>query len=103
MKIQFFCKNCTGVEQEKFEKYIEKKFAAIERLLKKFDADSVTLEIKMQKFEKHKAYKVEFVLRVSRRKFVGEETSHTITKAVDLAKDRLIVQLKKFEEKMRRK
>lgn len=102
MKIQFFSKNCTGTEQEKFEKYVEKKLGAIERLLKRVDPDEVTLEIKVQKFEKHKAYKVEFVLRISRKKLVGEETSHTITKAVDLAKDRLIIQLKKFEEKQRR-
>lgn len=102
MKLQVFSKNCTGAEQEKCEKYVEKKLGAIERLLKNFDPDSVALEVKVQKFEKHKAYKVEFVLRLSRTKLVGEETSHTITKAVDLAKDRLVVQLKKFEEKRRK-
>jgi ribosome-associated translation inhibitor RaiA len=95
MEITFLYKNLTKVEERQFVEYVEQKRKAIESLLTKFASDAKQLNAAIEKFEKHDAYQVEFCLTLPAKALVSREASHSITKAVDLSKDRLIIQLKK--------
>lgn len=89
------------MQQELFEDYLPKKIEQIESLLQRFDEDTVELDIRVEKFDKHDAFEVEFVLKIPMRTITAKEASHAITKAVDLSKDRLVSQLKKFQKHVR--
>ncbi len=102
MELIYFHKNLSPKEEETFVDYVGKKRSAIESLLTKFSADGSILQVSIEKFEKHDAYEVEFNLSIPTKNIVAKEASHTITKAIDLAKDRLILQLKKHVEMLRR-
>jgi len=101
MKITRLYKNVSQKEQELFDSYLPSKIEQVESLMTHFQDDSVSLDVKMEKYDKHDAYDVEFVLKMPMKTMKSKEASHGITKAVDLAKDRLIVQLKKFQSQIR--
>jgi len=86
------------MEQELFDNYFDSKLKQLETLVKKYPDDAVMLEAKMEKFDKHDAYDVELILTFPANKIKSNEASHTIMKAVDLAKDRLVIQLKKRKD-----
>jgi len=86
------------MEQELFDNYFESKLKQLEVLLGRYPDDTVMLGVKLEKFDKHDAYDVEFVLALPMHKIKANEASHTIMKAVDLAKDRLVTQLKKQKD-----
>ena len=102
MQTVFFFKNMRPGEETKAQDYFWKKESAISRLLSHFPPDGVLLELKMEKFDKHSAYEAEFILKLPIGTLSAEEASHTITKAIDFAKDRLIAQIKKSSESLRR-
>ena len=94
MEVLFTQKNLTKEQEGKFIDYVNQKLSAFQAMFLKFSNDSVLLKVQMEKFEKHDAYEVEMVLSIPNKKFYAKETSHHITKSVDLAKDRLVSQLK---------
>ncbi|MEK7545185.1 MAG: HPF/RaiA family ribosome-associated protein [Patescibacteria group bacterium] len=98
MKIIFFSKALSSAEEKQLREYVDKKMKSLSRLLSHFAEDSVQLQITTERFEKNNAFQVEMILTVPQKKVVGKEASHTIQKAVDLAKDRIMVQLRKHEE-----
>ncbi|MBD3360988.1 hypothetical protein GF366_04270 [Candidatus Peregrinibacteria bacterium] len=95
MQLNFFKKNLSKNEERAFTDYVNQKIDSIESLLTKFAYDARLLKASIEKFNKHDAYEVEFCLTLPNKTLVAKETSHTITKAVDLSKDRLISQIKK--------
>ena len=95
MKVNFYQKKLSKKEESAFIDYVSQKTGAIENLLTKFAEDARLLKASIEKFDKHDAYEVEFCLTLPTKSIVANEASHTITKAVDLSKDRLISQLKK--------
>lgn len=102
METTIFQKNLAKREEEAFNKYVKGKLSQIEGLLTKFSPDAQFLKISIEKFNKHDAYEVEFCLTLPTKSVVAKETSHTITKAVDLTKDRLVSQLKKHLEVLKK-
>jgi ribosome-associated translation inhibitor RaiA len=103
MEPTFFQKNLSGKEEKIFIDYVKGKTGPVENLLKKFAKDAVLLKVSIEKFEKHDAYEVEFCLTLpTSNSIVAKETSHTITKAVDLSKDRLTAQIKKHMALLRK-
>lgn len=84
-----------GAEEAKLRDYFSQKGGKIEKMLSHFAPDSVILQVKGEKFIKHSAFEVELVLQIPMQVISSKEASHMITKAVDLAVDRLIMQLKK--------
>jgi len=100
MKVQVQYKNLSKMEQEIFDKYFTSKLKQLESLLTHFQEDSVILDSKIEKFTKHDAYDVEFILKMPMKTIKANEASHNITKAVDLAKDRVLIQLKKFQSQL---
>jgi len=102
MKITRLYKNISKTGQELFDNYLPSKLEQIESLFKHLPDDAVNLDVKIEKYEKHDAYDVEFVLKMPMKTMKAKEASHSITKAVDLAKDRLVIQLKKFKDQMKK-
>lgn len=98
MKVRTQFKNTTAKEQELFLGYLEPKLEQISALLTHFPDDAVTFDARVDKFDKHDAFEVEFSLKMPSKTFQAKEASHAITKAIDLSKDRLISQIKKTLE-----
>ncbi|MFA6917811.1 MAG: HPF/RaiA family ribosome-associated protein [Candidatus Gracilibacteria bacterium] len=95
MEMNIFQKNLTQKEEEVFVGYLKQKTPAIQELLTKFSKDAALLKVTIEKFEKHDAYEVELCLVLPTKSMVAREASHKINKAIDLAKDRLVAQIKK--------
>ena len=95
METVFFFKNMLPAEEEQLRDYFSKKLPKLERLISHFPSDAILLHVKGEKFEKHSAYDVELTMKLPAETLTARETSHAITKAVDLAKDRIEAQLKK--------
>lgn len=102
MKVTRTYKNISSHEQEIFDGYIPKKLKQIEALFTNFADDAVLLDCTIEKFEKHDAYEVEMIVKMPMRTIKSKETSHAITKAIDLSKDRTIVQIKKFQSTLKK-
>lgn len=97
MQIDFFFKNFTPTEKQSFENYLETKIPQLEKLIERHFHDSASLRVKAEKFSTKSAYKVTFDLKLPKRSFLVSEDDHTIVEAIDLAKDKLISQLKKLK------
>lgn len=95
MQTTFFFKNMHPDEQTQLQDYFFKKMPALEKILSHFPQDGVVLQVKGEKFQKHSAYEVEFIMKLPSETISAREASHMLTKAVDLAKDRLTMQLKR--------
>lgn len=95
METLFFFKNMLPMEEQKLRDYFLSKLPKFEKIVKRFSEDSVIMNVRGEKFDKHSAYEVEVVMKMPRMTFTAREASHTINKAVDLAKDRLDMQLKR--------
>ncbi|MBU1018850.1 MAG: HPF/RaiA family ribosome-associated protein [Patescibacteria group bacterium] len=103
MQVNPVHKSLDEAEKQEFDDYLEKKIPRIEKLLTHFAQDAVLLTAVIEKFEKHSAFKVEFKLEIPSSMLVAGESSHAITKAIDLTIDRLVAQLKKHLEKLNNK
>ncbi len=101
MEITLFKKNLNKAEEKFFAKYLEQKTDSIENLLTTFAADAKLLKVSIIKFEKHDAYSVEFCLTLPAKALVAKEASHSINKAIDQSKDRLLAQIKKHMGQLR--
>ncbi len=103
MQIQTVAKHVTDKDKYDFTKYLDKKLPRIERLATHFASDAIMLTATIEHFEKHSAYKITLKLDIPSQTIVAEESSHSITKAMDDSIDRLIAQLKKHLEKLQTK
>ena len=102
MEKVIFHKNLSQAEEVLFDEYVEQKIPSIESLLKKFASDAPTLKLSVEKFDKHDAFQVEMILELPSKALVATETSHSVQKAIDLSKDRLVSQLKKHLAHLRK-
>ncbi len=76
--------------------YFEQKVDAVERALPKLGPDAETkLDVRVERFAKKKAFKVTFQLRAGTQHWIAEEDDHTLREAIDLAKDKLVLQMRK--------
>lgn len=94
-------KNLNDWEKKQFTEYLAKKELRMAKLVKHFSKDSVLLTASIEKFEKHTAYKVVLKLAIPSGVIVADESAHAITKGLDDATDRLIIQLKKHQDKLK--
>ncbi|MFH2136826.1 MAG: HPF/RaiA family ribosome-associated protein [Patescibacteria group bacterium] len=97
MKIDYFFKNLTPSEKKWCEEYVETKIPQLERLIHRHVEDLASLRVKAEKFSSKSAYKITFDLKLPKQSFLVSEDDHTIVEAIDLAKAKLIAQLKKFK------
>ncbi len=97
MQIDYFFKNLTPNEKKWCEEYVATKIPQLEKLIHRQADDSASLRIKAEKFSTNSAYKITFDLKLPKQSFLVSEDDHTIVEAIDLAKDKLITQLKKLK------
>lgn len=97
MQIDYFFKNLTDSEKKWCEEYVATKVPQLEKLIHRNFDDSAALRIKAEKFSTNSAYKITFDLKLPKQSFLVSEDDHTIVEAIDLAKDKLISQLKKLK------
>jgi ribosome-associated translation inhibitor RaiA len=102
MEVNFFHKNLDKKEEGVFMEYVNSKVENITALLTKFATDAVLIKASIEKFDKHDAYSVEFFVNLHGKTIVSSETSHTMRKAIDLSKDKLLVQIKKHLSSLRK-
>lgn len=102
MEITLFSKNLTAEEEQVFTEYFSQKTDAIQNLLGNFSRDAKLLKVSVEKFSKHDAFEVELYLILPNKSIVAREASHTLAKAIDLSKDRLVNQIKKHIAQLRR-
>lgn len=102
MEITAFHKNLTKAEEQLFDEHVVEKAESIITLLTKFAEDAKTLKVSIEKFNKHDAFEVEFCLVLPSKTLVSKEASHSIQKAADSSKDRLVAQIKKHLAHLRK-
>jgi len=102
METAFYFKNMVAKDEEILREYVLQKLDKFERMVSGYPKDAVVFEIKAERFEKHNAYEIEFLLKLPSEILTATEASHFITKAVDKAKARLEVQLKKHIDSARK-
>ena len=103
MKIQYTFKDMEPWEEVRVKEYAEQKMRSLEKLLSRFQDDEVHLEVRSERYEKNNAYEVELAMEIPAKIMIGKEASHSIEKAIDLAKDRLLKQLRRHDELLKNK
>ena len=97
MQIAYSFKKVGEFDQHFCRQYVERKVEAVERALPKLKPDAeVALTFRAERFAKKKAFKVTLALRAGGHQWMAEEDDHTLQEAIDLAKDKLILQMRKF-------
>jgi ribosome-associated translation inhibitor RaiA len=100
MNVQFSFKSVPDKDKKFVQEYFyEKKEERLKKLISEEKYEASVLNIRSEKFAKKEAYKVEFILELPEHKFISYEDDHTIVEALDLALDKLIIQLRKYHEK----
>ena len=100
MNIQFSFKSISEKDKNFLQDYYyEKKQDRLKTLMSEQDFQNSLLEIKVEKFVKKEAFKIELILRSPTEKFISSEDDHTVIEAFDLALDKLIIQLRKHHER----
>lgn len=102
METTFFYKNMNEQEEKAFFDYASGKLETISDLLGTFASDAKLLKISIEKFNKHDAYEVELCLNLPGKRLIAKEASHAFNKAMDDAKDRLLLQIKKHLAQLRK-
>ena len=96
MEITYSFKKVGEFDQHFCRQYVEKKADAIARALPKLRPEATTaLQFRAERFAKKKAFKVTLTLRADSNQWTAEEDDHTLQEAIDLAKDKLILQMRR--------
>jgi len=100
MNVSYFFKKCTAKEKEHARAYVESKLSQIQKFTQELRADAAQLEVTIERFPKKHAYKVTFLLHLPTGKLYAWEDDHTITEAIDFAKDKIVEKLKRFHKRL---
>ncbi|MFH0740160.1 MAG: HPF/RaiA family ribosome-associated protein [bacterium] len=96
MNIRYYFQNANEDCKKGVENFFtQKKIDQIERLLNANEKELGQLTIRVEHFEKHNAFSAKVELAFGKKVLFGEEQSHDVKKAMNLAVKRLITQLKK--------
>ena len=96
MKIHFTFRKVDEKSKEKLEQcFYSSKLNRLTRLLNHADLELASLDIRAEYFQKHNAFSVKAEMNIKKNRLIGEEASHDIIKACDLAVNRLISQVRK--------
>ena len=97
MQINYSFKKIGEFEQHFCRQYLAAKVDAIQRALPKLGTDAeVMLDFRAERFAKKKAYRVTLSLRADAHRWMAEEDDHTLREAIDLTKDKLVLQMRKY-------
>ncbi len=98
LPVNYTFKSLDENEKSFLRNYIKQKIKRIKNLLWNYIEEDCRLEIKTEKFATKAAYKIEFILHLPNKKLMAVEDDHTINEAVDLALDKLTIQLRKLKK-----
>ncbi len=103
MNTQFSYKNVSEKDKRFLEDYYDKKVDRISTLTKEQEFEAANMEIRIEKFAKKEAYNLEIHFYLPGKSFMSSEDDHTVIEAFDLALDKLINQLRRYRDEMKRK
>lgn len=92
-------KNVNDRDKKFIQNYLPKKLDRFKTLMKKFIEEDCRLEIKAEQFATKAACQVETILHLPGKKLMAKEDDHTMIEALDMAIDKLIIQLRKLVSK----
>ncbi|MDD5433777.1 MAG: hypothetical protein PHE77_03965 [Candidatus Pacebacteria bacterium] len=96
MNIRYYFQNVNDDCKKGVEDFFsQKKIGQIEKLLSPQELELGLLTIRVEYFEKHNAFSVKMEMVCGKEVSLGQEQSHDVKKALDLATKRLVSQLKK--------
>ncbi|MEK7104172.1 MAG: HPF/RaiA family ribosome-associated protein [Patescibacteria group bacterium] len=97
MNIRYYFQNVNEDCRNGVENFFsQKKISQIERLLNPTEQQVSQLIVRVEYFEKHNAFSAKVEIAFGKKVLFGEEQSHDVKKAMNLATKRLINQLKKI-------
>jgi len=93
---------------ESLENYVNQKFSTLAKLVKSFEANGeLTLRVELARTTRHHnkgdVYYVESTLPIVRNLIRIEQIDQDMHAAIDVAKDRMKVDIEKFKERMQSK
>jgi len=103
ISIVYAYKNFPEADKTFLEKYLSTKVDRLSTLVKSFDGSACRLAVHAEKFATKSAYKIGMKLHLAGHQIIAEEDDHTVIEAVDLALDKLIIQLRKLVDKKNHK
>ena len=89
-------KNLSDKDKNFLQDYLPQKMDRFDNLMKRFKQEECRLEIKAEAFATKSAFMVELILHLPAKKLMAKEDDHTMVEAIDLAVDKLIIQLRKL-------
>lgn len=96
MNIRYYFQNVNEACRSGVEDFFsQKKISQIEKLLNEHEQQLGQLTIRVEYFEKHNAFSVKMELAFGKKVLFGEEQSHDVKRALNLAAKRLVSQIKK--------
>lgn len=101
MNTYFYFKKIRKNDEKRLKDYFEKEKARrLIKLLQHGNFELAEFKLRAEYFVRHNAFQVEVELSIGKRKLMSKEESHNPLKALDLAIDRQIAQLRKLESVM---
>lgn len=99
LPITYTYKNLSVRDKSFLNDYLPKKIDRFKTLLVRFSAKKCRLEAKAESFATKAAYKVDLSLHLPGNILRASEDNHTMIEAIDMAVDKLIIQLRKSVSK----
>lgn len=96
MQVAYSFKNISPAEKAFCQNYFDGKLAKLQKIIDRLYAEAC-LDFRAEKFVKKSAYKVSLAIHSSPPFFVAED-DHTLPEAIDLALDKLVLDLRKVQE-----
>lgn len=105
MRIHRHVKNLTDPEKAQFESYLEEKLLRITPMIESHypDADTVKLDVRMEKHDKHTAFELKYELQLPKKRLLAGEVKHSIKEGMDLATDKLEVSVTEHFKRLTQK
>ena len=104
MRVHKHIVNLTDPEEVQFNDYFERKLGRIKTFVERHfpDVDTVTMNVNMQRHEKHTAFEFDVKLSLPGfNPFVAEAVKHSVTEPMDIVFDKLDQMIHKEFDKRR--
>lgn len=102
MQTNFYFKNFTDELKQTIQEYSQKHIKKVEKLCGKNDKESSILNINCEYHKKHNAFTTHILIDMPYTAVHASKDSHDPKKALDIIFQKLILQIKKQKEKIRK-
>ena len=94
--INYTFKNLSDKEKKEVADYMVLKEERFDNLMRRFTNAECRLDVKAERFATKSAYFIDLSLYMPGQKIMAREDDHTLREAIDLAIDKLVIQLRKL-------